>query len=214
MAKLREGNLDETVKAIVDTIMSESYLDRKSLTAKLRPVIGSLVKDADRPKNYDNIKTDKGRLVRTIEQKDLERDFWKHALKKDLKMRKKVKVVMLPTEKAGMGLIAKSCAKDNSLFIMNHTDKREKGFWDESGNNYAERGQHLYLVSDEEIKEGDCVVHRGTALGTGAFPTKRVIGFVTAVLGERVRTTCINNVLYTKQDYLKVIATTNPELTK
>jgi len=81
MAKLRRGNLDHTVSDIVNAIMEETFFTRKDLTEKLRPLISSLVKNVDRPKNYDNIKTDKGILQRTIEQKDFERDFWKHKMR-------------------------------------------------------------------------------------------------------------------------------------
>ena len=91
MAKLMQGNLDETVATIVDAIMEETFFTKKDLTEKLRPMLSMLISDVDRPKNYDNIKTDKGILLRTIEQKSVEKDFWKHKLRAEIGQENMVK---------------------------------------------------------------------------------------------------------------------------
>jgi hypothetical protein len=70
-------------------------------------------------------------------------------------MKKQVDVVMLPTEKANVGMIAK-CIKDdftNSFdrigklcLITNNEFYKPNIYW---------QPQHLYFLSDDEIKEGD-----------------------------------------------------------
>jgi hypothetical protein len=55
-------------------------------------------------------------------------------------MKKKARVVMLPTEKTVTNILKTSEGLDYNPFLKTH--KRD-------------RYQHLYLISDEEIKEGD-----------------------------------------------------------
>lgn len=75
-------------------------------------------------------------------------------------MKKQIDVVMLPTEKANVGMIAK-CIKDdftNSFdrigklcLITNSKFYKPNIYW---------HSQHLYILSDEPIKDRDWVIHK------------------------------------------------------
>lgn len=74
-------------------------------------------------------------------------------------MKKKCKVVMLPTnEKAGLGSIYKRI-KDDEIGKIDEFDTIGKLFINKNPNvqksNSNFEAQHLYILSDEEIKEGD-----------------------------------------------------------
>ena len=77
-------------------------------------------------------------------------------------MKKQVKVVMLPTEKATIGMIAKCIKNDlsndfdriNRLCLIENKDFYKSNiYW---------QPQHLYFISDEEIKEGDWQINHLT----------------------------------------------------
>lgn len=74
--------------------------------------------------------------------------------------------------------------------------------------------QHLYAVHFDEkvLQVGDIVIPRGVALKVGSWATNKYVGKVTEVCGDRVKTTCINNVIYTHSDYVKVGYTTDVKL--
>lgn len=98
-----------------------------------------------------------------------------------MKQLKKVKVLMLPTEKAEDSIV-KSAGRlwyFKGYFTQDYLSSQNK------------KSHHLYLVSDEEIKEGDNIYWK---LGGEGF------------LGKACKEAKYENTL-------KVIATTNPELT-
>lgn len=74
------GTLDDISLRIVDSILEEPVFNRDELKIKVRAILNTLLKIQDRPK-YDSIKTDKGKLIRTIERKQIEREFFKSKCK-------------------------------------------------------------------------------------------------------------------------------------
>jgi len=74
------NNLDDISERLVDAILSDNILSKEELIPKCRSILKAWVNAYDRPVNYDNIKTDKGVLQRTIEQRGFEKEFWKNKL--------------------------------------------------------------------------------------------------------------------------------------
>lgn len=60
------NNLDTVTERLVDAILSDNILQRDKLIPKCRA-----------PINYDEPKTPIGKLQKTIEQKDIENQYWR-----------------------------------------------------------------------------------------------------------------------------------------
>ena len=82
---------------------------------------------------------------------------------------KKAKIVMLPTnQKAGLGSIYKRI-KDDEIGSINEFDKIGNLYINKNPNvqksNSNFEAQHLYIISDDEIKEGDYyIIDTGASL--------------------------------------------------
>jgi hypothetical protein len=96
-----------------------------------------------------------------------------------MKTKKTCKVVMLPTDKAS----------------HIHKIGNEIGYTNKSNNNPFAKQQHLYLVSDDEIKEGDC---------------KKGDWYYSPIHNQLFQV--IHDKQYLEEDYKKVIATTDSSL--
>ncbi len=75
------NNLDEVTLKLVDAILADHILQRDKLIPRVRAILQAWVKVSDRPADYNNITTDKGRLLKTIEQRGVELDYYKSKLK-------------------------------------------------------------------------------------------------------------------------------------
>lgn len=71
------NNLDTVTERLVDAILSDNILQRDKLIPKCRAIIQAWVRVNDRPVNYDEPKTPIGKLQKTIEQKDIENQYWR-----------------------------------------------------------------------------------------------------------------------------------------
>jgi len=109
-------------------------------------------------------------------------------------MRKEVQVVMLPTEKARMCKMID--LEDNSFKFL--VQPNNNAFIDEKSHGFHIKPFHLYLVSNEEIKEGDWFI----TTNSGKNHNEKV-------LIEATRTT----LEYVDKHDFKVIATTDKSLT-
>lgn len=104
-------------------------------------------------------------------------------------MEKELQVVMLPTEKASEG----------QLFVWNDTGNESVHIYSDMGATQFNNGsdltiaQHLYLVSDEEIKEGDWY-------------------YVKNIRVNEVRKALVDKPIYSNGMFKKVIATTDTSL--
>lgn len=74
----------DVAQRIAEAILAEDILNKTTLIPKLTSIIKVWIKENDKPSDYNNITTEKGKLVRTIEQKNIEIEFWKNGLKKYL----------------------------------------------------------------------------------------------------------------------------------
>jgi len=110
-------------------------------------------------------------------------------------MRKEVKVVMLPTEKARMCKMID--LEDNSFEFL--VQPNNNAFIDEKSHGFHIKPFHLYLVSDEEIKEGDWFI----TTNSGKNHNEKV-------LIEATRTT----LEYVDKHDFKIIATTDKSKTE
>ena len=80
-----KGNdLDAVTVKLVDAILSDHILQSDKLIPRVRSIIQAWVRVIDRPVNYDNIKTDKGLLQKTIEQRGMEKEYWRNKLKEEI----------------------------------------------------------------------------------------------------------------------------------
>lgn len=77
-------SLDDLCDRIIDIFLDEPILDRKNLQPRIRSVLKIWHRATNIPKDYNNIKTDKGILQRTIEQKEIENQFWRDILKEEI----------------------------------------------------------------------------------------------------------------------------------
>lgn len=71
------NNLDAVTERLVDAILSDAFLQRDKLIPRCRAIIQAWVRANDRPANYDEPKTSYGKLQKTIEQKDIEKEYWR-----------------------------------------------------------------------------------------------------------------------------------------
>jgi hypothetical protein len=79
-----KGNdLDEIAERLVDAVLADHILQRDKLIPRVRAIIQAWVKVNDRPADYNTIKTDKGILQKTIEQRGVEKEFWRNAMKEN-----------------------------------------------------------------------------------------------------------------------------------
>lgn len=80
-----KGNdLDTVTVRLVDAILSDHILQRDKLIPRVRAIIQAWVRANDRPADYDSIKTDKGLLQKTIEQRGVEKEYWRNKLKETI----------------------------------------------------------------------------------------------------------------------------------
>ena len=74
------NNLDTVTERLVDAILSDNFLQRDKLIPRCRAIIQSWVKANDRPSNYDEPKTSNGKLQKTVEQRGIEKEYWRAKL--------------------------------------------------------------------------------------------------------------------------------------
>lgn len=73
-----KGNdLDTVSERLVDAILSDTFLQRDKLIPRCRAIIQAWVRVNDTPKNYDQPKTSNGKLQKTVEQRGIEKEFWR-----------------------------------------------------------------------------------------------------------------------------------------
>lgn len=72
-------SLDEISNRVVDAVLDERMINKDSLIKRIRPILKIWLKNTDTHKNVS--KKPKDKLVHTIEQRGIERDFWKQSLK-------------------------------------------------------------------------------------------------------------------------------------
>lgn len=77
---LHNENLDTITKNLVKAILDETILNEQNLIPKVRALLRAWMVKESRPVNYDNIKTNVGLLQKTIEQRGVERDYFKKQL--------------------------------------------------------------------------------------------------------------------------------------
>lgn len=114
----------------------------------------------------------------------------------DGKFYKQCKVVMLPTKKAIRNGIAELPLSGRRLVFLN----KEVIFNNAISDTKRFKPQHLYILSDEEIKEGDWVFNKEY------FENKQMM-----VVYKAVKIDEINHHL-NKEIWYKIIASTDPEL--
>lgn len=112
-------------------------------------------------------------------------------------MKKKCKVVMLPTEKQKQHSSLQLVGENNKLYNSPNDIENDMDLIDNLGWN-----QHLYILSDEEIKEGDCF------LGFKAGEIQEEGYWV--VVTPQNKKEYVGSGVFVKA--VKIIATTNPEL--
>lgn len=78
---LKGNNLDDVTTKIVDAILDEPILKKEVILPRVRIILKAWVNANDRPVNYNDIKTEKGQLQRTIEKRGLEKEYWRRKLK-------------------------------------------------------------------------------------------------------------------------------------
>lgn len=80
-----KGNdLDAVTVRLVDAILSDHILQKDKLIPRVRSIIQAWVRINDRPPDYNSIKTDKGLLQKTIEQRGVEKEYWRNKLKETI----------------------------------------------------------------------------------------------------------------------------------
>lgn len=119
---------------------------------------------------------------------------------------KKAKVVMLPTnEKAGLGSIYKRI-KDDEIGLINDFDKIGNLYINKNPNvqssNSNFEAQHLYIILDEEIKEGDWYKYEDWSKG---------ISLLKGGISNAPISNCGSNFVNSRNPK-KIIATTDPLL--
>lgn len=75
MAKGENLKLQEVSERIADSILADNYLSKDKMVSKILLLLKTWIKVNDRAK-YDKVKTDKGRLVWTIERTEFQHKFW------------------------------------------------------------------------------------------------------------------------------------------
>ena len=72
----RGNNMETVAERLVDAILSDNYLSREKLIPRCKAILSAWIQSNDKPKNYNKITTEKGKLVKTIEQKNTEMKYW------------------------------------------------------------------------------------------------------------------------------------------
>ncbi len=71
---MEDLSLDEISSRIIDAVMDERHIDRKSLYKIIRPILKIWIKQSDRAKKTGHASIDKLRI--TIENKELQQKYW------------------------------------------------------------------------------------------------------------------------------------------
>ena len=81
---MRNYTIEELAEIIVESILSEQFLNRKTLVPKVAALIRTTVDLKNTPKNYNayETKTSQAQRLRTIEQRGLEIRFWHDLVKR------------------------------------------------------------------------------------------------------------------------------------
>ncbi len=75
------NNSDDVAERIAEAILAEDVFSKKHMIPKIAAIIRAWIRENDKPADYNNIKTDKGLLVKTVEKKTLEVIFWRQQLR-------------------------------------------------------------------------------------------------------------------------------------
>lgn len=75
---MRNYTVDELSEMIVDSILQEQFLNKKTLVPKVKALIKTAVDLKNTPKNYNQIASPSkdAKRLRSLEQKDCEIKFW------------------------------------------------------------------------------------------------------------------------------------------
>ena len=76
----KDLNLDDISIMIANSILSEKIINKKRLPEVIKPIIKILIRDRDSVKRVNN-KTEKQRLIYTIEKKEFEQKYWRNKVK-------------------------------------------------------------------------------------------------------------------------------------
>ena len=57
--------------------MDEPLFNREKLIPKVKAILKAWINVQDMPTNYDEPKTESGKLLKTVNQRGLEREFWR-----------------------------------------------------------------------------------------------------------------------------------------
>lgn len=76
-------SIQQLAEIFVDAILSETFLNKETLTPRIEALIKRFVDLKNIPKNYNDYesKTDRARRVRTIEKRGEEVRFWREQVK-------------------------------------------------------------------------------------------------------------------------------------
>lgn len=122
-------------------------------------------------------------------------------------IKRKAKVVMLPTEKATNLFIQKS----KLIFTRTATEHGRNNLvkmWNSAGY----QGQHLYIISDDEIKESDWYIDNGITANGYIIPLQLLKKYTIGMKGGEDKTGYISESKL--NSCKKIIATTDSSLSK
>jgi len=77
---MEDLSLDEITKRIIDVVLEENILDRDFLNERIRPILKIWLKVADKPRRFKENKATPSKLQQTINQRGMEREFWREKI--------------------------------------------------------------------------------------------------------------------------------------